>query len=331
MVAGPRSVILLVFLALGAPSGAAASGRFNLAWRAPKQCPTEQSVVAEVARIMHRPTIELPDGARLDVQADVRAPSEQGLWHVDLETDNGQHTARRSLDASTCDDLARATSLLVAIMIDPAAVSGPAPTPAEAPKAAPTPAAPAEPSASVAQTSVPEGRAAAPWALGLSLGVLEGYLPGWSGGAGIHGVAEWKWVRAEFGGYAWLPARQSVDPDGVQGADFRLFSGEARACVMLPVQAVRLGPCGGADLAFMSGQGFGPRVAPQQNTARFWSVVAGGLVVWRASSLVSFPIGVDALIAVSPPQFSFTGSDSAPVYRPSNVGVRIMLGAEIHL
>jgi hypothetical protein len=329
--------MLLAFFALGAQHSAAAAGGLNLAWRAPKECPAEQSVVDEVSRIIHRP-VQLADGETLAVRADVRAPSKDGLWHVDLETDNGQHIGRRSLDASTCDELARATSLFVAIMIDPAAATSAAPAPAAPGSSVAAPASPvgrpagaAPRSASVAQSSAPASPAAAPWAVGLSLGVLGGYLPSWSAGAGLHAVAEWPWVRAEIGGYAWLPAGQSVDPAGVQGADFQLFSGEAAACLMLPVQAVTLGPCVGADLAFISGKGFGPLVAPQQATARFWSVAAGGLLVWRASRLVSFPIGVEALFAVSPPQFSFTGSDPGQIYKPSSVGVRSTFGAEIHL
>jgi hypothetical protein len=331
-------VIILVCGVLSVPSGASAGGRFELTWRAPQDCPDEQSVVAEAARILHKP-IELPDDGRLAVQASVKSPTDAGQWHVDLETDNGQHVGRRSLDASTCDELARATSLFIAIMIDPAAATNAAPAPAS-----PSPPADAGPAShsdlpanaaerpeAVVRSSEPARRTVPTLSLGASFGVLGGHLPSWSAGAGVHAVAEWPWFRAELGGRAWLPARQTVDSGGVQGADFQLFSGEAKVCLMLPGKAVKIGPCGGADLAFISGKGFGPRVNSQASTATFWSISAGGLLVWRASNRLSFPIGLEALFALSPPQFTFTGTDPGPVYRPSGVGARVTLGAELRL
>src|SRR6185436_2212514 len=92
---------------------------FGLVWEAPSTCPSEVRLRADIEQILHGP-IELRPGERLVVRADV-TPARDGGWHVALETDNGRRTAKRSLDAASCEELANATALLVAILIDPEA------------------------------------------------------------------------------------------------------------------------------------------------------------------------------------------------------------------
>jgi len=119
-------------LAAGAPARAASASdaRLTVEWSAPAGCPDGARVRAEIERLLRRPLAE----ASLDplhVRASV-ARDRKGLWHMHLETRSRAGSGERSLEGATCEGVARATALIIALAIDPDLMAAPAAAEAEA-------------------------------------------------------------------------------------------------------------------------------------------------------------------------------------------------------
>ena len=133
----------------GAVNAQAAPGRFDLSWLAPETCPSGALIERRVERILNRP-LSVRDDDVLLVRALVKQPEGDQPWRVELETDNGQRQSSRSLEAASCDELASATALLVAILLEPN-VEHTAPT-----DAAPAKPASADPSTAAVPAAAPQ-------------------------------------------------------------------------------------------------------------------------------------------------------------------------------
>src|SRR3954470_17420422 len=96
----------------------ATPGHFELVWSAPATCPSVDDVERRVERILNRP-LTLADDEVLIVKTQVEPPGENRAWRVEVETDNGRRSATRTLAAASCDELANATAILVAILLEP--------------------------------------------------------------------------------------------------------------------------------------------------------------------------------------------------------------------
>jgi hypothetical protein len=116
-----RTVASALVLILGAltAGGAHAQARLSLAWEAPTGCPDGAVVEAEVARLLGG---EVPsDGPVITARAIARAQGSGLVLELRTEVDGVQGT--RALTAERCDELAAATALILALMIDPEAMS----------------------------------------------------------------------------------------------------------------------------------------------------------------------------------------------------------------
>lgn len=117
---------LTVALAVGAWAARARGTEapsWRLEWDAPASCPDAASVRRSIARLLGGGgDAGAPLGARVVV-----ARASLGGWHGELATTQGGVTARRSFDGTTCKDVADATALVVALMIEPRAASPIAP------------------------------------------------------------------------------------------------------------------------------------------------------------------------------------------------------------
>jgi hypothetical protein len=95
--------------------------RVSFSWKAPKECPDEAYVRGEIERLLRRPleaAAREPLAARARVSRDKR-----GVWHMKLDTKGPAGPGERTLEGDTCEGLGRATALIVALAIDPAAVA----------------------------------------------------------------------------------------------------------------------------------------------------------------------------------------------------------------
>ena len=131
------ALALLLMCALF-PGRAAARGRdasLHLEWKGPRRCPAGQDVLDGTHRLLRgsrSPTPASPIRARGEVRRGA------GGWVLDLWTSQGALAGQRRLEAGNCKALAEAASLILALMVDPQALSSvspeaPAPLPPEAP------------------------------------------------------------------------------------------------------------------------------------------------------------------------------------------------------
>jgi hypothetical protein len=98
-----------------APAARAEEGSgFAFEWRAPEGCPSASVVAEGIAHLLGGPARDLR------VQATVERGSH---WLVTLETTSKTASGHRTIEAATCQGLANATTLIVALLIDPDAVA----------------------------------------------------------------------------------------------------------------------------------------------------------------------------------------------------------------
>jgi hypothetical protein len=134
--AGPGFALCL---ALSAANAHADEPRLRLAWNAPAGCASEEAVIAEVQKILAGPPSQ---GAT--AKADVEPVAER-RFRERLSTDVAGVSGEQTLEADSCEELAKATGLILAWSIDPqraaarAAASTPTPTPTPTATATATP------------------------------------------------------------------------------------------------------------------------------------------------------------------------------------------------
>jgi len=117
----PRLSLGFAVILLTVPTRAQATGSVAFTWLAPAGCPAESEVAAEIARLLGTSSPAPAHG-----QLHVRASVEHGSpWSISIESSSGASQGYRTLSATSCEELANATALIVALMIDPsvAAVS----------------------------------------------------------------------------------------------------------------------------------------------------------------------------------------------------------------
>src|SRR5690348_13371307 len=137
MNASARAIVLTALLSAPAARAAEpATAALDLTWSAPAECPMRDDVMREVERI-------LGGGAprRARARADVMKLGAE-RWQVRLVTEVDGAAGERAIEASTCEQLASATALILAWVLDPSRAHD-GETPA-APPSRPA-AAPAEP------------------------------------------------------------------------------------------------------------------------------------------------------------------------------------------
>lgn len=296
-------------------------GVVELVWSAPEACPDATVVRSRAERILNRP-LATPEGAPpLTVTASVTAASDTQPWTVRLETGR----ASRTVQAASCDELANATALFVAILIEPSMLepqpeAAPPPEPAPPPPAAPAPA----PPTAVAPSSFSEPS----WSLGASVGARSALVPDGALGLGLHGVFSWKALRTSVGGSVWLPDSKKLGGSEPQGAEIQVSSAFAELCLQLETPVLVPALCSGGEVSVLRAEGFGPGVEPEARSAALVSLSAGGALRLRQSKRVSWVLDVDAVLPLGQRQFVFGGDAPALIYAPGT-GFRSAFGAEL--
>lgn len=309
---------------LGAhPARAQASGAFSLEWRAPADCPSTSQVEAEVARLLGGPA-HAPSGADLHVRASVE---HNDLWSVTLETSSGTANGRRTLSATTCEGLANATALIVALIIDPNAVAvHSAKTEEKAEKPAPKVEPPPPPSP-VSVPTVPPSRTVKVLA-GVggtgSLGALPSPDLGIGGGLGLSGSL-WRMEARVAYSSRWVKSPTMSDPQGAYGR-FRLLAATLAGCLISHRSALDWGACVDFESGVVQGEGVGVTMNSAKTTP-WLALGAGGFLALRANQWLLFPLHVDAMIPLWRPDFTFHRVET-PIFRAWAVGGRMTAGVE---
>ncbi len=340
VVPGLLAAGLLVSGRLGAETPAEAPRPYRFTWAAPEGCPAERELAARIDRLLATSTLTQ---AALDVAVSANvARVAGGRFRGRIEIASDGAASSRRLEAGSCDAVASATALIVATVIDPAAVERAQAAAAEpeapaVPKAEPAPEAPvvppqAPPPKKTAPPPIRKGagtRAAAPaprpvtWAVG----VLS-----WGGVGMLPGLA-WGFAESVSVGYApfsaglevqyWAPQGQASADHPSVGADFERFSGGANACfTVLEARAV-LDACVGLDFILVRGLGYGVRES-RLGTHRWLAPFVGGAVRFPLSTRLRLVGRIEASFPLSRDYFEIDGV--GVVYRLPLVGARAGLG-----
>ena len=214
--------------------------RLTLDYRAPAGCPSAEALENAVRRLATKQT--------KPYSASVAIESEQQRFTARINASDG---TERTLVGNTCEEVAEATAVVLALAISPSNPLGetaaPAPTPdTEHRKPSPPPASVATPGQRVH------------FKLGVS-GVLDlGTLPHVDLGASARaGVTARTWSAALDGAYWLLKEHQSFSHDSNFGGDFSWWALLATGCVSPSNGSPRLELCAGPELGRLTGHGTG--------------------------------------------------------------------------
>lgn len=307
----------------------------DLTWNAPAECPQGAAAQARVRRLAGAAQAQ---GTAALVASVTIAKLAEGRWSATLQLG----TSTRVLDGESCEGVADAAIVILAMAVDPEsapelepapeAEPEPAPLAAEpepSPPAptAPAPAAPAV-SAPAAVERVPEPEAAsgsaarsepAPWGASLRSFGEWGMLPSPSVGGVVAGHAAWSSHRIELSALGLLPRDAEVE-GGSQGGEFSWFGFQLMGCQLLARPAF---VCGGVEGGRLSGAGFGSR---EERTGHALWVAPGveALFAPALGSALSLEISAGIFIALLKPEFAIDGV--GVVHQPSPVSARVELG-----
>jgi hypothetical protein len=341
-------------LCLAAP--AFANDTLQLTWRAPAECPSADRVRLAAER---GTTTAPPTGVLVaDAWVEPMGSSEMRRWRVTLRTRRGTVVGERIIEASSCDGVADATAIVLALALTSAAVSeaDAVETPREpvSPRESIAPvsaAVPASPDRSTAAAGTIANLATLPAArdvstrtrsrrstrvhphsfgLGLSVAADASSLPLPTVGGSLTLAWTAGPVRAELDVRRWAPQSRTLDPFSA-GARFSMTSLGARGCwraLGSDGSALDASACSGADIHFVSAPGYG--VDPDYDASARWVAIAGGgLARFSLATWLKLRTRVEAYLPLSRPTFVLEGGGAGPLHQPSALGAAGSLGLEL--
>jgi hypothetical protein len=275
----------------------------ELRWEAPAGCPDLETARAGIMRGLP----PAPTGVE-PMQVDVVVSAlDAAHWRAALALRGPDWTATRTLKGSTCDAVADAAGLVIGLALTNelqarevvVAPPPPPPPPLPPPRSTPT--------------------------LALALVNDVGTLPGATTGGAL--ALGWRWQRArvDLGGSLFESRAGAVAAQPETGAKVSLASLAARACYLRGA-ALALGPCLGAGVDRLRGQGTGSIMV--DGVASFAPFLTGGLQgEWRLSRWVAPFVTVGATIPLV--RARFTVEDIGQVHQAAAVSFRGAAGLEL--
>lgn len=284
-------------------------GAFTLTWDAPEACPSRQEVQADLTRLLGG-KIQIPQGDDLDVRASV----EHGrAWSVALVFRRaGRAGGRRFVEAPSCQSLAQATALIVALMIDPDAVSAHAQESKEGPA----------PPSSNAAAPVSRPSETTQFSLSIHAQTRLGTLPGVDIGAGLgFGMVRRRWsleLRGTYGLRRDQVGHSSALPDA--NGRFNILTGALSGCFKLSQARFAFGPCAVAEAGVVSAKGYGADAGFAKH-APWVALGAGGYLSLPLGASWEAALYLDLLVPLWRPSYVFAGTPGA-VFQAPALGAR---------
>jgi hypothetical protein len=313
---------------VGAMSLAALAAGVMLSWSAPPPCPGEAAVRSDVEALLLR-SLDEPFARSVDVRGTIRREGRELVLEITGDGSGGPFS--RTLKDVSCDALAEAAALIVALAIDPSVLdpphdSPPEPPPAEAASAEVPPTIEyVEPIAAAPASGLPLGL---PWPrLGLSaFGAIEGGVhPSAGAGVLIGGALLWRYLRLEgLAGY-WFERGVKLKAQPSSGAEVSLIAAGGRACPTLP-WVVEASVCLGVDLGQLR---VDPIELPGERSGRdFWAAaVLGAALAWEPVEALAIRASAEGFWSVVRPSYAVAGAGE--LHRPARFGGRGLLGIEV--
>lgn len=232
-----------------AEAEAAASG-LELSWQGPVDCARGAAVRAKVLRLLGNRRAAL---VAVNVSVTVRREAPSRFVAL-LETTTPHGGGSKRLEGESCDAIALASSVVIALSIDPeASLDAEPPPPPDEPKPPPPPARIPPPALPKAR----EARETKPY-LHASIGVLFGLLgdPSAFTAAGV-GVRHRR-LSLELAGAVYQPREVTRSDRPKVGAELRLFSAELWGCyAAIPFALGAVEVCPGLKLEYLRARAFG--------------------------------------------------------------------------
>jgi hypothetical protein len=236
----------------------------------------------------------------------VLAPAPEGAgsagWEAHITTRGTGGVGERRFMGSTCERVADAATLIVAMTLDPVGVASRV-----------------EPSH--ARASEDELRFGVGAEGKLDVGSLP--LPA-LGAAALFGASYARW-RIEGDGTLFLPRVASRGPRPGSGGEIGLYTAGLRGCfegLDIPSLPLRAGVCAGAELGYTTGRGIDIRYPTR--SGGLWGAALVGLTLREIASPLSPWLSVDVGAPYPRPTYEIEGF--GPVFRSSPVIMRAAIG-----
>jgi len=311
---------------VGAPVAPAAVQE-AVVWNAPPQCPVQATVEASIAELAGR----VPLAEEIRIRAEVQRRVED--WELRLTTATGRAPTTREqvFHADTCESLADATALLVAVLMDPVATAGtvarrtaPVVRPPQLERETePGPPPPRTPAPTTATSPRPN------WSFGVQLGVGGEYqaVPRGTGGARLSLFAQRPGFELRLAGSYWLPRR--TEGTDQPGAVVQLGTAELSPCWVPTTGRLQFPICAGVEAGGIRGDGIDVDRARGPTIAWLAATVGPGIRWWVRPrvALVADLQGYGALLRA---QLTL-GDDAEVLHEPSTLGFRGLVGLSIGL
>jgi hypothetical protein len=287
----------------------------DLEWNAGPGCPDRASAEAAIWEILAPHVVS--GGPSNAVQVNISA-LDSGRWEGRIQTRGPSGSGERRFEGPTCDLVADAAVLVVAMMLDPLAIAERIKSRTEASQgAAPSP-------------PPPSSREQPRMLAGLRAVADVGSLPGPAGGLGVVlGVQYGRW-HLEGDATAWLPRVALAPPAQDRGGEIGLYSGGLRACwdaVQSGSGELRLGGCLAGEAGVTTGQGTTGIAQPEQ-TSGLWVATFAGVTARQVSASGLAPwLSLDIGAPIRRPMYVIdSGSSRVFVFQASEVVGRAALG-----
>jgi hypothetical protein len=268
--------------------------------------------------------------------------ADTGRWRVDLSMSSAVATGKRSLDTDTCSNLAEATALILAIMVDPdraglaatrpsasASVSSTGASSSATAPAAPVLSAARPPSASLDRPLRERGVGVSPrWVAGASGLVDFGTLPDTAFGVAVGLAAGVGHLRSEVA-LNLFPSRTYTFPstDGF-GAQMNLWAPAGNVAYVTNIGRTELAMGGGAQVSYLDAtgvKGAAPSLA-YSGSVRWPALHAGAMLTTPVVGPVFLRFDADAVAPLRRPTLRI--DPIGVVYQPSLLAGRVGAGVE---
>jgi len=312
-------------------------GLLHLTWTAPAECPTQARLEAQVADLLGGPT-----EAASHVRASARAwRGEDAIWHVEIHTQTGPATGERRVDGESCQAIADATALILAVAVDPEAVAARAApetvreTPRWDPTDVPSPVVvmpgpvveAAPPLPAIPAPTSPDVPLPLHGAIMAIAGLDAGTLPRtatWFG-AGVTGSRGS--LRLEARAILFSEQTTYLRTPSSAGGDFDLTAAGLTLCQAVRMRSPTLDLCGGLEAGLFRARGFG--VTDPSKADPLWLSITPGVVgTWPLGSALSLRLEASGGIPLKRPGFDL--DPYGQVHRASPVIGRLSFGPQLH-
>ncbi len=308
------------------------AARFELSWEGPPGCPTAENVQARVDALL---------GGGASSVADVRASGQvermDNGFRLMLTMGVGSTPSSRIIEARTCDELAGAAAIAIALLarstFEDASASSTGDGPAAASSAADGPSKPPAPSPNQDTEShkqdppTPTSPSGLRLIIDAPIGIAGwGSLPSAGLGLGAALGIRWKALHATVRAELWQPQTNRVSGFDTR---FTLQSGRAQACLTQAVLGLELGPCLGAAVQRLAGEGIGSEVFSAKSRTALWVSGAGGVLVSLPTpGFAHLRFFGEASVLVSPSRPRFVIDQLGTAHEPALAAPQLDLGCE---